>query len=115
MRMNKQERDQLARRIMYFYHRVLVDIRNWLYDNETELAFDAADLLEPIALDFFGNWLFEDREKVLKELHWKIDWFVKKHNTRQCYHELFDLEYEDYIEKHHSVAFKFNYLQYDEY
>jgi len=113
--MNKQERDQLARRILYFYHRVLVDIRNWLYDSEIEIAFDAADLLEPIALDFFGDWLFDDCETVLKELHWKIDWFVKKHNTRHYYHELFELEYDDFVNKYHIVAYNNNYHKYDEY
>ena len=115
MRMTKQERDQFVRRIMYFYHRVLVDIRNWLHDNRIEIAFDAADLLEPIALDYFNDWLLADREMVLNELHRMIDWFVKKHNTRHYYHELFEIEYDDFINKYHIVAYDNNFHKYGEY
>ena len=59
--------------------------------------------------------IMRNREVVLHELHEMIDWFVKKHHTGHYYHEIFELEYEEFIQKYHSVAYKNNYHKNKEY
>ena len=98
--MTKEERDLLARRIVILYHRVLVDIRNWIYEGEVKKAQDAADLLEPLEIDFFCSWLTASKETIYSDIHMYIDWFVKKYNDRQYYHELFDISFEELVKKY---------------
>jgi hypothetical protein len=99
MKMNLQERNQLSRKIVYFYHRVLTDIRYWLYEGKFELAWDATDTFEPIALDFFHSWNNDDKEVIISEIRTKIDSFVNRHKMQYYYYEIFDLNYEDFVNK----------------
>lgn len=103
-RMTDTERNQLARRIVFLYHKVLVDIRNWLFENNIDIARDAADCLELIALDYFHRWHFEDRETIEKEIHNAINSFVSRHHSRYNYFEIFDLSYNDFIAKYLPIA-----------
>jgi hypothetical protein len=100
MIMDKTKRNQLSRRIMVLYYRVLVDIRNWIYEGEIDMARDAADYLEPITIDFFNLWLEKDEDIVNAELHAMIESFVKRHKTRYYYHEIFDLDYDSFQKKY---------------
>ena len=101
--MTISEQNQLSHRIMYFYHRVLVDIRCWLYEGENDKARDAADCLEPIALEFFGNWRVANKETIQNEIHAMIDVFVTKHGMRHCYYDIFDLPHDEFVRKYLSL------------
>lgn len=100
MTLTIQEQIQLSRRIVYFYHHVLVDIRCWLYEGKIDKALDAADCLEPIALGLFGNWRVENKETIKNEIHAMIDSFVKKNGMQYCYYEIFDLTYDEFVRKY---------------
>jgi hypothetical protein len=99
MKMTLQERNQLSRRIVYFYHRVLTDIRWWLYEEKYDIAWDAADTFEAMTLDFFHDWNNYDKEEVMCEIHKTIDSFFKRHKMQYFYYEIFDLNYEDFVRR----------------
>ena len=103
MLLTNQEQNQLSRRIIYFYHRILIDVRCWLYEGEIDKARDVADYLEPMALDFFNNWQDVNKEIIQKEIHAMIDVFIAKHGMRQYYYDIFDLPYEEFVKKYLSL------------
>jgi hypothetical protein len=105
MTLNKTERNQLAQRIMVLYHRVLVDIRNWIYEDEIDVARDAADYLEPLVIDYSNLWLEMNKEEILADIHRNIGWFVNRHHTRYYYYEIFDLPYEEFAVRYLSKKY----------
>ena len=102
--MLEKDRKELTDRVIYFYHVVMVDIRNLLGEKHTPekllKARDLADIFEPVALDFFLNWKKPTVSEVYADMNRQISWFEDQYGKRPRYREIFNLPYQTFLERH---------------
>lgn len=96
------ERKELAMKLLYFYHRVLIDIPHWIGKKRVDVAMMAASYFEPFYIDFSINCsTTEEKESLyqhIKQFINAVEEFAGEQLIR--YHDIFDLTHEEFQKKY---------------